>query len=111
MVWGRAKNYFRRKYTSMTIDITYERMPMSQSINEMLVKKLEKLSKKYLGILRADVILKTADRNQRHGRLCRLSIGSPDANMFANANEANFEEATTVAVKQIESQIKNKTSL
>lgn len=92
----------------MTIDIKYEHMPTSDSLNAILIKKLERLSKKYPWTIRAEVVFKIENRNQQIERQCNISISAPGPVLFANATEDDFEKSAKVALKRIERQLKKR---
>lgn len=92
----------------MTIDIKYEQMPLSESLNGIVTKKLERISKKYPWVIRTEVIFKMETRNQLIERQCNISMSALGPILFANATEDNFEKSAKVALKRIERQLKKR---
>lgn len=92
----------------MTININYQNMPMSESLNGIVIKKLEKLSEKYMWLIRSDVLFKIENHNEQIERQCSITMSAPGPTFFAKAVEDNFEKSAKVALKRIERQLKKR---
>ena len=92
----------------MTIDIRYENMPESESLNAILSKKLNKLSQKYPWLIRADVLFKMEMHHGQFERHCSITMSAPGPRLFADAIDDNFEKSAKVALERIERQLRKR---
>lgn len=76
----------------MNIDITYKGIPMSNSLNGLIIGKLQKISKESLWLRNAGVFFVLDNNKENINKSCHLRLGSPGINMFAASTEVDFEK-------------------
>lgn len=92
----------------MTISIQYVKMPSSQTMNEYTIAKLQKLSKKYDWIIKANVHFKTAQDHDGRNKVCEIELSAPGPRIFASSTETNFESAVKETISDLNTQLKKR---
>jgi len=92
----------------MTINIQYVQMATSETMNEYVINKLNKLSKKYEWIIKADVHFKQENNPKTKGRICKIELSLPGPRLFATSNEHNYETAVKETIKDLIVQLKKR---
>ena len=92
----------------MTIAIRYENMPVSESLDTILTKKLDKLSKKYSWLIRAEVLFKMEKHLGQFQPHCSITMSAPGPRLFADATDDDFEKVAKAALERIERQLKKR---
>ena len=92
----------------MTINFQYVGMPVSESLNAIMTRKLEKLGKKFEWIIKADVFFKQENDPTNLGKICEIRLSAPGPRIFAKSNEDNFEKAGAATIKDLERQCKKR---
>ena len=77
----------------MTINIQYQDMPTSESLNEIVSRNLDKLAHKFPFLIRAEVLFKMENDPTGNGKICEMQLSAPGPRIFAKSNENNFEKA------------------
>lgn len=92
----------------MTINFQYIQMPTSEAMNELMTSKLNKLSKKFDFIIRADVFFKMENDPSGKGKICEIRLSVPGPRIFAKSNEDDFEKAAAGTIKDLEAQLQKR---
>ncbi len=92
----------------MTIDIQYIQMPTSEAMNNLMSTKLNRLSRKYDWIIRADVFFKQENDPSGKGKICEIRLSLPGPRIFAKSNEDDFEKAAAATINDLEIQLKKR---
>lgn len=92
----------------MTLNFQYVQMPESNSLSEIVTRKLEKLGHKYAFIIRADVLFKLGNGTDGNDKICEIQISAPGPRLFAKSNENNFEKAAVNTINDLERQLKKR---
>lgn len=92
----------------MTLNFQYVQMPESNSLSEIVTRKLEKLHHKYDFIIRADVFFKLGNGSDGNDKICEIEISAPGPRIFAKSNENNFEKAAANTISDLERQLRKR---
>lgn len=93
----------------MKMNIQFVQMDTNLNVEELLIKKLQKVSKKYDWIVGADVFyIEEKDTNNGKGKICEIRLSVPGPRIFASSNEDSFEKATDKTVRDIEVLLKKR---
>ncbi len=92
----------------MKINIHYVAMPTSDSLSQIINKKLMKLHHKFPWILKAKVSIKLINSSTQESKMCDIEISAPGPRLFATAKATNFEKAFVTTIKEIEHQLKRR---
>lgn len=93
----------------MKMNIQFVQMDTNLNVEELLVKKLQKISKKYDWIVSTDVFyIEEKDTNSGKGKICEIRLSVPGPRIFASSNEDSFEKATDKTVRDIEVLLKKR---
>lgn len=92
----------------MTINIQYVRMATSETMNEYVTNKLEKLGKKYEWVISAGVHFEVENNAKTNGKICKIELSLPGPRIFATSNERNYELAVKNTLKDLETQLKKR---
>ncbi len=92
----------------MTINIQYLKMPTSESMNDYVEKKLEKLGDKFDWIIRAEVIFKLENNVYGKGNICEIELSAPGPRLFASSKGETFEAAAKETILDLQRQLKKR---
>jgi len=92
----------------MTINIQYVKMPTSESMNEYIKQKLQKIADKYEWLIRADVSFKMENNVYGKGNMCEIELSMPGPKIFASSKEETFEAAAKETINDLERQLKKR---
>lgn len=92
----------------MTVNFQYVGMPVSESLNAIMTRKLDKLGHKFEWIIKADVFFKQENDPSGKGKICEIQLSAPGPRLFAKTSEDNFEKAGAATVKDLEIQCKKR---
>lgn len=95
----------------MTIEIQYVHMPTSESMNELVNEKLNKLSKKYDWLIRAQVHFKQDKDPTGNGKICEIELSVPGPRLFAKSNSNDFEKSLAETVHELDGQLRKKKTI
>ncbi len=85
----------------MQINIQFVKMQTSESMEAFVTKKLEKLSKKYDWIIKAEVFYKLENDPKGKGKICEIQLSMNGPRIFATSDERNFEIATDKTIDDL----------
>lgn len=92
----------------MTINIQYQDMPTSESLNKIVSHNLEKLAHKFQFLIRADVLFKMENDPTGNGKICEILLSAPGPRIFAKSNENNFEKAASETLSDLDKQLQKR---
>jgi len=92
----------------MKTNIQFVQMPTSESMEEYVHRKLDKLYKKYEWVITSDVFFKKENDPKGGGKICDLQLSLPGPKIFATSSEKNFELAFKESLNEIEKQLKKR---
>ncbi|WP_350285341.1 HPF/RaiA family ribosome-associated protein [uncultured Croceitalea sp.] len=92
----------------MTIDIQYLKMPSSETLDNIIIKKLNKLSNKYSWLIRADVLIKTENYKGVVNKCCDIELSCPGPKIFAKSIEDDYEKAVVNTINDLTRQLKKR---
>ncbi len=94
----------------MKIDIQFVRTEKNPYVEDLLIKKLNKLDKKYDWIISATALFKQEKRSAGKGKICEVRLSVPGPRIFASSDEESFEKAADETVKDLIAQLKDRKS-
>ncbi len=80
-------------------------MQTSETMEAFAIKKLNKLSKRYDWIIKAQVTFKIENDPRNKGRICEIELSVPGPRIFASSVAENFELATDETISDLEKQL------
>lgn len=83
-------------------------MPTSESMNEYVEQKLQKIADKYEWLIRADVSFKMENNVYGKGNMCEIELSLPGPKIFASSKEETFETAAKETISDLEKQLKKR---
>jgi len=89
----------------MEILIQFVRIPTNDYLEKLVIKKLQKLSKKYHWIIKAQVFFKHEIDPKGKGKICEIQLSHVGPRIFASSNEINFDEAVSETIRDLEIQL------
>lgn len=93
----------------MNVTFEYDGVSASERLEEMILKKLNKLQDKFDFIVRASVFLKAENTSAPNtGKVCKIKLSVPGPLLFAEANKASFEAAIQESVGDLNRQLSKK---
>ena len=92
----------------MTINIQYVHMATSETMNNYVTEKLERLYKKYDWVINAEVHFSVEHNAKEKGKICKIQLSAPGPRIFASSDEDNFEDAVKNTIKDLEIQLKKR---
>ncbi|MEO0508173.1 MAG: ribosome-associated translation inhibitor RaiA [Bacteroidota bacterium] len=92
----------------MTVEIQYQKMPESESLNALLKKRLLKLAKRYQWLIRAQVMFKLSNQKNGENKICEIELSAPGPRLFAKSNMDNFEKAMVDTIEELDRQLQKR---
>jgi putative sigma-54 modulation protein len=92
----------------MKATVQFVNTDSSPYVEELLMKKLNKLFKKYDWILKANVFYKLEKDSVGKGKICEIRLSVPGPRIFASSDEESFEKATDETIKDLKRQLKTR---
>lgn len=92
----------------MNIDIQYVGMATSESMDTIMIKKLNRLAKRYNWIIRAQVFFRMEKDPTGKGKICEIELSAPGPRIFAKSNEGHFEKAAVATLGDLERQLEKR---
>ena len=89
----------------MKTNIQFVHSETSNSAEQLVQKKLEKLENKYDCIISADVLFKEENDTNGKGKICAIELHLPGPRIHASSNEDSFEAAAAETVNDIQKQL------
>ena len=82
----------------------------NDSVKQMVLEKVEQLSKKYDWLIRADIFFKEEKDTYGKGKICEIRLSCPGPRLFASSNEESFEAAVAETIRDLEIQLEKRKS-
>lgn len=92
----------------MVIHIQYQKMSTSESMSGLLIKKLERLGKKYSWIIKANVLFKIEKDKAGEDKICEIELSAPGPRIFAKSKSDDFEKAMVETVEDLKRQLERR---
>ena len=92
----------------MVVNIQYQKMSASESLSKLLLKKLDRLGKKYQWVIKANVLFKEENDRTGEGKVCEIELSAPGPRLFAKTNTDNFEKAMAETVNELKRQLEKR---
>ena len=70
----------------MEVHVQYQKMMTSESLTQLLMKKLEGLETKYSWLIKANVLFKTENDKSGEGKVCEIELSAPGPRIFAKSS-------------------------
>lgn len=83
-------------------------MPTSESMNEYIKQKLQKIADKYEWLINAEVSFKMENNVYGKGNICEIELTMPGPKIFASSKDETFEAAAKETLNDIERQLKKR---
>ena len=83
-------------------------METSESMNNYVTEKLNRLYKKYEWIIKAEVHFGVEHNAKEKGKICKIDLSAPGPRLFASSDEDNYEDAVKRTIKDLEIQLKKR---
>ena len=94
----------------MEINVQFVKMATSEHMEAFAIKKLEKLTKRFDWIIKADVFFKLEKDPKGKGKICDIQLSMPGPRIFATSSDQSFEAATDETIRDLEKQLKKRKS-
>ncbi len=95
----------------MEINVQYVKMNASETLDAFLTKKLNKLSKKYDWLIRAEVIFKKGQAKTGKDCICEIELSAPGPRIFAATSEPYYEAALKETIRDLKRQLEKRKSI
>ena len=92
----------------MKVTVQFLNVEKSPYVEELLMKKLNKVFKKYDWIIQANVFYKLEKESVGKGKICEIRLSVPGPRIFASSDEESFEKATDETINDLERQLKTR---
>lgn len=92
----------------MEIHVQYQKMKTSESLTELLTKKLEGLEKKYSWLIKANVLFKMENDKSGEGKVCEIELSAPGPRIFAKSSTDDFEKSMAETVEELRRQLEKR---
>lgn len=92
----------------MVINIQYQKMPSSESLNKLLLKKLQRLGDKYSWVIKANVLFKEEHDKSGEDNICEIELSAPGPRMFAKSRSNDFEKAMAETINDLKRQLEKR---
>lgn len=77
---------------------------------QLVLEKIEQLSKKYEWLIKADVFFKEEKDTYGKGKICEIRLSCAGPRIFASSNEESFEASVAETVRDLEVQLEKRKS-
>ncbi len=95
----------------MEVNIQYQKMEVSESLNEILMKKLDKLGWKYSWVINANVLFKMENDKTGQDKVCEIELSAPGPRLFAKSRTDNFEKAMVETIRELKRQLEKRQAI
>lgn len=87
------------------IEIQFVKMSISESLENYILKKIEKVINHYKNLTTINIYIKKENTSDDTGKICEIEIRQPHLVFFASSNENNYQQAVKNSVKNIRRQL------
>ncbi|MDT0294263.1 ribosome hibernation-promoting factor, HPF/YfiA family [Mesonia ostreae] len=93
----------------MDTNFNYVHVKASPRLEELVKEKMDKLKTRFDFLVAAEVYFKTEKSStNEEGRLCEIKLSLPGPQIFAGANEENFDAAISKCVNDLKTQLQKR---
>ena len=92
----------------MEVHVQYQKMKTSEALTELLMKKLERLEKKYSWLIKANVLFKQENDKAGEGKVCEIELSAPGPRIFAKSDTDDFEKSMAKTVEDLRRQLEKR---
>lgn len=92
----------------MVVNIQYQKMEVSESLNKILLKKLDRLGLKYSWIIKANVLFKIENDKTGEDKVCEIELSAPGPRLFAKSRTNKFEKAMVETIEELKRQLEKR---
>lgn len=92
----------------MVVNIQYQKMKSSESLNRLLLKKLDRVSAKYSWVIKANVLFKTEHDKTGEDSICEIELSAPGPRIFAKTKSNDFEKSMAETVDDLKRQLEKR---
>jgi len=92
----------------MKVTVQFLNVEKSPYVEELLMKKLNKVFKKYDWIIQANVFYKLEKESVGKGKICEIRLSVPGPRIFASSDEDSFEKATDETINDLKRQLRTR---
>lgn len=90
--------------------IQFVQAETDDTAKQLVLEKIEQLSKKYDWLIRADVFFKEEKDTIGKGKICEIRLSCPGPRIFASSNEESFEASLAETIRDLEVQLEKRKS-
>ncbi len=95
----------------MVVNIQYQKMQTSESLSKLLLKKLDRVGKKYSWLIKANVLFKIENDRTGEDKVCEIELSAPGPRIFAKAKTNDFEKSMAETVDELKRQLEKRQSM
>ncbi|MEX0313235.1 MAG: HPF/RaiA family ribosome-associated protein [Allomuricauda sp.] len=95
----------------MVVHIQYQKMQTSESLSKLLLKKLDRVGKKYSWLIKANVLFKIENDRTGEDKVCEIELSAPGPRLFAKAKSNDFEKSMAETVDELKRQLEKRQSM
>nr|WP_297789295.1 HPF/RaiA family ribosome-associated protein [uncultured Allomuricauda sp.] len=92
----------------MEVHVQYQKMMTSESLTQLLMKKLEGLENKYSWLIKANVLFKEENDSSGEGKICEIELSAPGPRIFAKSNTNDFEKSMANTIEDLKRQLEKR---
>ena len=92
----------------MEVHVQYQKMMTSESLTQLLMKKLEGLENKYSWLIKANVLFKEEKDSSGEGKICEIELSAPGPRIFAKSNTDDFEKSMANTIEDLKRQLEKR---
>ncbi len=92
----------------MEVHVQYQKMKTSESLTQLLMKKLEGLENKYSWLIKANVLFKQENDRTGEGKVCEIELSAPGPRIFAKSNTDDFEKSMAATIDDLRRQLEKR---
>ncbi|WP_136467569.1 HPF/RaiA family ribosome-associated protein [Flagellimonas onchidii] len=95
----------------MVVNIQYQKMQTSESLSKLLLKKLDRVGKKYSWLIKANVLFKIENDRTGEDKVCEIELSAPGPRIFAKTKTNDFEKSMAETVDELKRQLEKRQSM
>jgi len=92
----------------MKYTIQFVQTETDGSAENLVIKKIERLSRKFQEIINADIFFKEEKDTHGKGKICEIRLSLPGPRVFASSDEETYEAAVAETIRDLERQLAKK---
>lgn len=95
----------------MVVNIQYQKMKTSESLSKLLLKKLNRVGKKYAWLIKANVLFKIENDKTGEDKVCEIELSAPGPRLFAKSKTNDFEKSMAETINDLKRQLEKRQSM